>query len=90
MDTEDLALWVCALLVVVWLTGCATTVREPVEVKVPVPVPCVSEIPQAPVFAFSQAKFGQPLDEHVALLLADRRQRIGYEAALLGLLEACR
>lgn len=76
---------------VVLMAGCAA--REPevrtVRVVVPVQVPCrVSAVP-VPAWATDNLKKTDSLELKVRALLAERRQRIGYERVLIAAVEAC-
>lgn len=74
-----------------FLAGCAA--REPevrtVRVEVPVQVPCrVSAVP-VPAWATDSLKKSDNLELKVRALLAERRQRIGYERVLVAAVLAC-
>lgn len=66
------------------LAGCTTT--KVVEVKVPVPVPCVVEKVEEPVYPTAQ---GSTLFERVKVLLAEIELRKGYEAKLKATMAGC-
>ncbi|MFJ3114957.1 hypothetical protein ACIPI6_00360 [Pseudomonas protegens] len=77
---------------VVLMAGCAA--REPevrtVRVEVPVQVPCrVSAVP-VPAWATDSLKKTDSLELKVRALLAERRQRIGYERQLEAVAAACK
>ncbi|ULT73051.1 hypothetical protein [Pseudomonas sp. BC42] len=77
---------------VVLMAGCAA--REPevrtVRGEVPVLVPCkVSAVP-VPAWATGSLKKTDSLELKVRALLAERRQRIGYERQLTAAVAACR
>ena len=77
------------------LAGCAgkpTAEPEPriVRVEVPVEVPCRTKEVAVPPWAAAGLKAGDSLEVKVRALLAERRQRIGYERELLAANEACR
>ncbi|AZC52254.1 Phage protein [Pseudomonas chlororaphis subsp. piscium] len=78
--------------VVVLLAGCAG--REPevrtVRVEVPVQVPCRAQEVAAPPWAVAGLKKSDGLELKVRALLAERRQRIGYERELVAAVDACR
>jgi hypothetical protein len=78
--------------VMVMLAGCAG--REPevrtVRVEVPVLVPCRAPEVSVPAFAAAGLKKADSLEVKVRALLAERRQRIGYERELLAAMRACR
>lgn len=73
--------------VVVALAGCAgQPVAEPeprvVRVEVPVQVPCRVKAPAVPAWAAEGLLSKDSLEVKVRALLAERRQRIGYEREL--------
>lgn len=76
---------------VVLMAGCAA--REPevrtVRVEVPVQVPC--RVPVVPVSAWAtdSLKKTDSLELKVRALLAERRQRMGYEKQLEAAVDAC-
>lgn len=76
-----------ALLIALLLTGCATPAPE--RVLVPVPVPCRVELPAEPAWATDGLPASAPLWDLARALLAERQQRIGYEAQLRAALESC-
>lgn len=75
--------WLVAMGIILLVPACATT-REvpgaPVEVLVPVPVPC--EPVQVPVPDRPTARAGAGLNELARTALADRRVLEGYAARL--------
>lgn len=82
--------WLLMGLVVV-LAGCVH--REPevrtVRVDVPVLVPCKAQGVTVPAWAAIGLKKADSLEVKVRALLAERRQRIGYERALVAVVWAC-
>lgn len=76
---------VLALLPVVLLLGCAS--KPPIEIKIPVAVPCIKEQPVAPIYPTVAEDAG--IFERVKVLLAERELRKGYEAKLQAMLTAC-
>ncbi|HCW0743547.1 TPA: hypothetical protein ACWL5R_003480 [Pseudomonas aeruginosa] len=83
---------VVLMLVMVALAGCAGQVElEPrtVRVDVPVAVPCRVPAVEVPEWATARLRKGDDLQTKVRALLAERRQRIGYEAQLLAANRAC-
>ncbi|QEN51042.1 hypothetical protein [Pseudomonas protegens] len=80
---------ICAFALV--LTGCAA--REPevrtVRVEVPVQVPCRAPVVPVPAWATGSLKKTDSLELKVRALLAERRQRVGYERVLVATVEAC-
>lgn len=73
------------------IVGCSTTPPEvrTVRVEVPVPVPCRVKAVQEPAWASAGLKSADPLELKVRALLAERKQRIGYETLLLAAVSAC-
>jgi len=73
------------------LAGCAG--REPevrtVRVEVPLLVPCKMKVVTVPFWAAVGLKKSDSLEVKVRALLAERRQRVGYERQLLAALRAC-
>ena len=80
------------MLVVFALAGCAGQVEpEPrtVRVEVPIAVPFRAPAVEVPAWAAAGLKKSDDLQTKVRALLAERRQRIGYEAQLLAANQAC-
>jgi hypothetical protein len=78
--------------VVFALAGCAGRQdAEPrlVRVEVPVVVPCRVEEVAVPPWAASTLRAGDSLEVKVRALLAERRQRIGYERELITAMKTC-
>ncbi|MCU9949873.1 hypothetical protein [Pseudomonas sp. PDM13] len=74
------------------LAGCAGRQEaEPrlVRVEVPVVVPCRVQEVAVPPWAVSTLRAGDSLEVKVRALLAERRQRIGYERELLAAATGC-
>ncbi|EPY8460740.1 hypothetical protein ACXG9X_000284 [Pseudomonas aeruginosa] len=74
------------------LAGCAGQVEpdpRTVRVEVPVAVPCRAPAVEVPAWAAAGLKKSDDLQTKVRALLAERRQRIGYEAQLLAANRAC-
>lgn len=78
--------------IVIALAGCAR--REPevrtVRVEVPVLVPCKTQAVTVPSWVVSGLKKSDSLEVKVRTLLAERRQRTGYERELVAAVGACR
>ncbi|MBF8773876.1 hypothetical protein [Pseudomonas fulva] len=74
------------------LAGCAVR-AEPeirtVRVEVPVQVPCRAPDVAVPPWAAASLRKTDGLEVKVRALLAERRQRIGYEKELLAAVKAC-
>lgn len=77
---------------VLFLVGCVT--HEPevrtVRVEVPVLVPCKTQDVTVPSWASAGLKKSDSLEVKVRALLAERRQRLGYERELVAASTACR
>lgn len=77
--------------IVVLLAGCGT--REPevrtVRVEVPVLVPCKTQEVAVPPWAAAGLQKDDSLEVKVRALLAERRQRLGYERELIAAVGAC-
>ncbi|NMY89842.1 hypothetical protein [Pseudomonas oryzihabitans] len=76
------------------LAGCAgQPVAEPeprvVRVEVPVQVPCRVKAPAVPAWAAEGLRKEDSLEVKVRALLAERRQRIGYERELRAGVVSC-
>ncbi|MGU0911245.1 hypothetical protein ACSETI_29290 [Pseudomonas aeruginosa] len=83
---------VVLMLVMVALAGCAGQVEpEPrtLRVEVPVAVPCRAPAVEVPAWATAGLKKSDDIQTKVRALLAERLQRIGYEAQLLAANRAC-
>lgn len=75
------------------LAGCSGRVEPPVQyvrVDVPVQVPCRAPEIAVPALAAAGLRKADSLEVKVRALLAERRQRIGYEKQLEAALSACR
>ncbi|WP_410524671.1 hypothetical protein [Pseudomonas sp. EZ-C24] len=81
------------LVLVLVLAGCAGR-AEPktqyVRVEVPVQVPCRAPEVAVPPWAAAGLRKEDSLEVKVRALLAERRQRIGYEKQLEAAIDACR
>lgn len=80
------------LIFAVALAGCAGRQEaEPrtVRVDVPVAVPCRVPAVEVPAWATAGLKKSDDIQTKVRALLAERLQRIGYEAQLLAANQAC-
>lgn len=75
------------------LAGCAAKAPPQVQyvrVEVPVQVPCRAPEVAVPPWAADGLRKGDSLEVKVRALLAERRQRIGYEKQLVASVSACR
>ena len=68
------------------LAGCTCV---PTRVEIPIPVPCRVTPPAEPVWATESLSGAAGIWEQVRALLAERRQRIGYETQLRAAATAC-
>lgn len=79
--------------VLVALAGCTGPAIAPepriVRVEVPVPVPCRALAVPEPAWATAGLGRGDSLELKVRALLAERRQRTGYERELRAAVEGC-
>lgn len=74
------------------LAGCATQAPPQVQyvrVEVPVQVPCRAPEVAVPAWAAAGLRKADSLEVKVRALLAERRQRVGYERQLNAALLAC-
>lgn len=70
------------------LAGCA--IQQPVrEVKIPVPVSCIKEIPAKPDFVTDMQLMSMTNYQFVTALHADRLLRRDYESMLEAVISAC-
>ena len=75
------------------LAGCGGRVEPQVQhvrVEVPVQVPCRAPEVTVPAWAAAGLRKTDSLEVKVRALLAERRQRIGYEKQLQAAIQACR
>ncbi len=83
--------YVLVMLLALVLVSCAA--REPevraVRVEVPVQVPCKTAPVAVPPWAAQGLRKADSLELKVRALLAERRQRIGYERQLVAAVGAC-
>lgn len=80
------------LLTSMTLAGCATkpsSQMQYVRVEVPVQVPCRAPEVTLPTWAASGLRKTDSLEVKVRALLAERRQRIGYERMLVAAIASC-
>ncbi len=73
------------------LTGCCkpTIIKEPIEVKVPVPVPCVDKPVDKPKWSLDVATADASIFDKVTLGLKEIEQRRQYERELEAVLAPC-
>ncbi|WP_246500178.1 hypothetical protein [Pseudomonas cyclaminis] len=83
--------YVLVMLLALVLVSCAA--REPevrtVRVEVPVQVPCKTTPVAVPPWATQGLRKADSLELKVRALLAERRQRVGYERQLVAAVGAC-
>lgn len=93
MKWYDVLLWsALAALLIAAVTGCAsepTVVHEPVEVKVPVMVPCRSKEVAEPKWATDAVAQDADYFEKTRAVVEELAQRIAYEIELRAALQAC-
>jgi len=81
------------LALAIGVAGCAGNVEPRVQyvrVEVPVQVPCRVPEVSVPPWAAADLRRSDSLEVKVRALLAERRQRIGYEKELRAAVAACR
>lgn len=79
-----------ALLIILLLSACASKgVFTPVEVKVPVSVPCKVHLPAAPAYHLPALPEGAGLLDKVKALIADFELKSAYELQLRAAAESC-
>lgn len=73
------------------LSGCASIPDAPKEVRIPVPVPCLSasDLPEKPNFVTDAALSVMTDGDLILSLAADRRQNQGYRSELEAVLAGC-
>lgn len=80
------------LATVLTISGCAGRVEPQIQyvrIEVPVQVPCRAPQVTVPPWAAAVLSKTDSLEVKVRALLAERRQRIGYEKQLIAASEAC-
>ncbi|MNM47310.1 hypothetical protein D3C81_582730 [compost metagenome] len=78
--------------IILTISGCAGRTEPQVQyvrVEVPVQVPCRALNVEVPSWAAAGLKKGDDVELKVRALLAERRQRIGYERQLVSAVTAC-
>lgn len=70
------------------LTACSSS-PEVREVYIPTLIPCKIEVPAKPDFAMNNLGIGADIFTQVRTLLAERKQRQGYELELEVAIKAC-
>ena len=86
---KRLILFVCCAVV---LAGCSAVHAPPVvpmEIKIPVMVPCHAVVPVAPVWAVDALVDKGDVWANTLALMATHEQQLGYEAQLLAALRGC-
>lgn len=73
----------------VFLVGCSSVPSKPIEVQVPVSIPCKITPPNKPDFSTNNLGIGMDIYTQVKTLLAERKQRQGYELELEAAIESC-
>lgn len=83
----------CTLALALALAGCGGCIEPQVQyvrVEVPVQVPCRAPEVAAPPWAAAGLRKTDSLEVKVRALLAERRQRIGYEKLLSTAVQSCK
>lgn len=79
-----------AVLLLAALAGCYNLpAREPMEVKIEVPVKCEAKTPAPQQFAVDLLPIGSDIWEQMQALREERKQRRVYEQTLVETLESC-
>lgn len=71
------------------LAGCASAPPVPVEVRVPVYVPCVPSVPARPTYEFGRLPASASAGEKVLTLARDWLRGRKYEAELEAVIAGC-
>lgn len=81
----------CVITIGVMAAGCSTIPNPPKEVRIPVPVPCLSasDLPEKPDFVTDAALSVMTDGDLILSLAADRRQNQGYREELEAVLAEC-
>jgi hypothetical protein len=80
-----------AIPILLLLSGCASEpMRQVIEVKVPVTIPCLGEVPAEPPWHFDTIKPEADLFTKVDGLLIEREQRVKFESELTAAMAGCR
>lgn len=82
-----------AITCTVLLAGCTCVpkvIERTVEVKVPVPTPCVSKAPERPVWATTAPSLGTNTYDRFVAVLKELAQHRGYEQELEALVDSCK
>lgn len=80
-----------AVIISICLVGCSATAPPvpPVEVSVPIAVPCKAPVLGRPAFAVDALPIGAGIWQQMAALRAERWQRKGYIDELEAAVKAC-
>jgi len=76
-----------SLLTIILLSGCASTMPE--TVNVPIPVPCIDQMPQRPALATDADLLKLVDTDFIVALGIDRQQRVKYIGELEAVLQGC-
>lgn len=83
------ALLIVCVLVLAGCAGQGEPETQYVRVEVPVQVPCRTPVVDVPPWAAAGLQKADSIEVKVRALLAERRQRIGYEKQLEAAVAAC-
>jgi len=78
-----------AIAAILSLSACQSIPEAPTVVKIPVSVPCLSELPARPKLVTDAELLTMPDSAFVLALAADRLERAKYMAILEATLQAC-
>lgn len=75
------------------LVGCAgapKAIERVVEVKIPIPTPCISKAPERPVWATTDPSLVTSVYDRFVAVLRELAQRREYEHQLEALVDSCK
>jgi len=77
--------------IILIVAGCGHIDPQPLEIKVPVPVPCLNpaDIPEPMIYPVEELEPGVSDGEIIGALMAERTQRVATENLLRNLLIVC-
>jgi hypothetical protein len=81
------------VILALFVSGCAhkeVIKYETVTVEVPIPIGCLTSIPERPDFIFNKITIESDIFEKVKALLADRNLSIAYQKELEAALASCK
>lgn len=81
--------YIIAFVLLLTMVACSTVPSNPVEVKIPVGIPCKIDPPVKPKFEVDKLTDKSSTFDKVKALLAERKQRQGYEIELEAAVKSC-